>query len=166
MASSRSTGPVKKRESILEAIAEADRLGDQAFLRQYGYGPARNYVLVENGRRYDSKAIYGVARRFEAPRLGPLKASEFSGGEATVARWLKELGFVVVRDDEQPRFIPGKLYRRTEIHKKYGGQRQGGISTPTKYPMVFLITGESGGLYRDRDGLAPGGPCWDSGEGQ
>src|SRR2546430_1886788 len=101
MANRRSTGPVTKRESVLEAMGEADRLGDEAFLQKYGYGRARTYVLVEGGKRYDSKAIYGVARRFETPSLGPLKASGFSGGEATVARWLKDLGFVVVHDDER-----------------------------------------------------------------
>src|SRR5437879_6930783 len=105
MVSNRSAGPVKKRESILEAIAEADRLGDEAFLRQYGYGPARNYVLVENGRRYDSKAIYGVARRFEAPRLGPLKASEFSGGEATVVRLRKDMALALVVEAAQGRLV-------------------------------------------------------------
>jgi hypothetical protein len=36
-------------------------------------------------------------------------------------------------------FIPGHLYRRTELHKQFGGQRQGGISTPAKAPFVMLI---------------------------
>ena len=56
-------------------------------MKEYGYGKAREYVLVHKGKRYDSKAIYGVAQG--------LRATEFSGGEATVRRWLTDLGFKV-----------------------------------------------------------------------
>lgn len=45
-------------------------------------------------------------------------------------------------------FIPGQIYhRRTEIHKPYGGQEQGGISTPKTYKLIFLFTGETGKRY-------------------
>jgi len=30
------------------------------------------------------------------------------------------------------------------LHEKFGGQRRGGISTPAKASLIFLITGESG----------------------
>lgn len=63
-------------------------------------------------------------------------------------------------------FTPGKLYRRVELHRTYGGQRQGGISTPAKHPMIFLITGESGALYGYKDGPRPDGTFWYTGEGQ
>ena len=43
---------------------------------------------------YDSKAIVGVAHGF-LPGEQPLKAAEFSGGEATVGRLLRDLGFAV-----------------------------------------------------------------------
>ena len=41
-------------------------------------------------------------------------------------------------------FSPGQMYRRRDLHEKFGGQRQGGISTPAKAPFIFLITGDSG----------------------
>lgn len=42
-------------------------------------------------------------------------------------------------------FMPGTNYNRVdEIHSLYGGQRQGGISTPAKYPLIFIFTGDSG----------------------
>lgn len=42
-------------------------------------------------------------------------------------------------------FEIGALYnRRQEIHDPFGGQRQGGISTPASSPYVFLFTGEAG----------------------
>jgi len=93
-------------------MAEADRLGREAFLKTYHYRPAREYVVVEAGQEYDWKGIYGVARKIEAPQLGPLKASEFSGGEKTVAGWLTQLGFTVLRKSEATgtppvRFTPG-----------------------------------------------------------
>lgn len=48
-------------------------------------------------------------------------------------------------------FIVGEVYKRTEIHDKYGGQRQGGISTPAKYPFIFLFTGGTGEQYGYKD---------------
>jgi hypothetical protein len=52
-------------------------------------------------------------------------------------------------------FSPGQVYRRRDLHEKFGGQRQGGISTPEKAPFIFLITGDSGkrhGYSRRMDG--------------
>lgn len=48
-------------------------------------------------------------------------------------------------------FIIGEIYKRTELHDKYGGQRQGGISTPAKYPYIFLFTGGTGERYGYKD---------------
>ena len=83
------------RQAVLQAIEEFDRLGREAFLAKYGFGKARQYFLIHDGRRYDSKAILGVALGFQFPGLGPLKPSEFSGGDATVKRKLEELHFTV-----------------------------------------------------------------------
>ena len=82
------------REQVLAAIGEYDRLGQDEFLSAYGFHPAREYLLVHNGNVYDSKAIVGVAHRYLDGQQA-LKASEFSGGEATVGRLLKDLGFIV-----------------------------------------------------------------------
>ncbi len=42
------------------------------------------------------------------------------------------------------RFEVGRRYRRSGLHAEYGGQRQGGISTPRGQPLIFLITGKTG----------------------
>lgn len=63
-------------------------------------------------------------------------------------------------------FVPGQLYRRTELHNQYGGQRQGGISTPAKAPFVMLITGESGKQHGYRDEWTEDGHFNYTGEGQ
>ncbi|WP_194293603.1 HNH endonuclease signature motif containing protein [Actinomadura macrotermitis] len=88
------------RAAVLEALAEFDRLGRDAFLETYGYDPARRYVLVHEGARYDSKAVVGVAHKYAAGRA--LEAREFSGGIATVGRLLERLGFEVVVDADDP----------------------------------------------------------------
>lgn len=50
-------------------------------------------------------------------------------------------------------FEVGQLYnRRNDIHDRFEGQRQGGISTPTEHPLIFLFTGESGEAYGYKDG--------------
>jgi hypothetical protein len=86
---------LSERNAVLQAIAEYDELGRDAFLARYGYGPARSFFLVHNGKRYDSKALAGVAVGKQFPASGPLTASEFSGGEATVKAKLEQLGFEV-----------------------------------------------------------------------
>jgi 5-methylcytosine-specific restriction protein A len=79
---------------VIAAISEYDRLGQDAFLGQYGFAAARQYVLVHEGQSYDSKAIVGAAYGY-LPGRKPLAAREFSGGEATVGRLLRGLGFTV-----------------------------------------------------------------------
>ncbi|EKT76854.1 hypothetical protein WSS_A40585 [Rhodococcus opacus M213] len=81
------------RPAVLKAIAEYDKLGQSEFLSRRGFGEARNFRLVCAGRFYDSKAIMGVAHGYATGRF--LDNSEFSGGLATVAERLRELGFVV-----------------------------------------------------------------------
>ena len=80
--------------AVLEAIAEYDRLGQDEFLDKYGFDRARSYLLVHNGKAYDSKAVVGVAHGF-LPGQQALAARDFSGGEATVGRLLRGLGFTV-----------------------------------------------------------------------
>jgi len=44
-------------------------------------------------------------------------------------------------------FVPGEIYKRRELHELFGGQRQGGISTPSGQPFIMLFTGEQGQQY-------------------
>jgi 5-methylcytosine-specific restriction protein A len=82
------------RSHVLASIAECDRLGHEEFLHRYGFDRARSYLLVHDGNAYDSKAIVGVAHGF-LPGQQPLAPRQFSGGEATVGRLLRRLGFTV-----------------------------------------------------------------------
>jgi 5-methylcytosine-specific restriction protein A len=78
---------------VLKAIAEHNEMGREAFLEEYHFGKARSYVLVHEGQEYDSKAIAGVAHKWDQGRA--LAPGEFSGGKDHAAAWLKRLGFQV-----------------------------------------------------------------------
>ena len=85
---------LSKRESVQQAIDEFDALGQDAFLKKYGFGKSFKYLLSHNGRRYDSKAVLGAAHFYEFGQ--PLLHTEFSGGIAQTVKKLTELGFSVV----------------------------------------------------------------------
>lgn len=64
-------------------------------------------------------------------------------------------------------FQEGVLYDRSrDIHGRFGGQEQGGISTPRDAPYIFLFTGESGEQYGYRDGWNDEQVFLYTGEGQ
>jgi len=59
-----------------------------------------------------------------------------------------------------------QVYARRDIHARYGGQPQGGISTPRRHPVVFLFTGEAGEAHGYEDGWFGDGVFQYSGQGQ
>jgi 5-methylcytosine-specific restriction enzyme A len=79
-------------------------------------------------------------------------------------------------------FVPfpiGTLLRRAEIHDTFGGQEQGGVSTPSEHPVILLFTSEKGAEFGYlSDGFQDDGTFWytgrrtdwqhdnDTGEGQ
>jgi 5-methylcytosine-specific restriction enzyme A len=99
-------GDLDDPRAVREAMAEFDRLGREAFLTRYGFGPARGYFVIEGGRRYDSKAIAGAAHGHQFPERGPLSPADFSGGERSVGVRLERLGFAVEGPPEEGRRNP------------------------------------------------------------
>jgi hypothetical protein len=64
-------------------------------------------------------------------------------------------------------FVIGRDYnRRADIHGRFGGQMQGGISTPREAPFIFLFTGRTGGQYGYEDGWRDEDVFVYTGEGQ
>lgn len=49
-------------------------------------------------------------------------------------------------------FEKGKLYKRSELHDQFGGNRQRGISPSAKLPVIFIFSGDSGSQYGYTDG--------------
>ena len=89
---------LQSRAAVECALTEFRRIGREAFLERYGFRPSRQYLLVDEGVEYDSKAIAGVAHGFDHPDEGPLLASAFSGGVRGAAGALRALGFEVTGD--------------------------------------------------------------------
>jgi hypothetical protein len=84
------------RDHVRQAIEECDELGSVRFLRKYGFGEARRYVLWHDGKAYDSKAILGVAQRYATGTAA--SSAEFSGGRQGAALKLRDLGLDVIAD--------------------------------------------------------------------
>lgn len=63
-------------------------------------------------------------------------------------------------------FVEGAEYRRRDLHAKFGGQGQGGISTPARFPFIMIFTGDSGTEFGYRDGWQNDGSFYYTGEGQ
>ena len=87
---------VTSREAVLAAIERYRELGEDAFLKEYRFGPARDFVIVHEGDEFPSKAILGVAHGIQHPDLGTLPSRDFNGGKQTTDR-LQALGFTIRR---------------------------------------------------------------------
>ncbi len=94
---------VTDRSAVEAAMDEFDRIGRDAFLDKYKFGPALRYFVTRNGKRYDSKAIYGAAHRRQYPDEGDVVSTDFSGGEHAVQRPLEALGYEFVEYDSRAR---------------------------------------------------------------
>jgi 5-methylcytosine-specific restriction enzyme A len=136
------------REAVLAAVAEYDKLGQDDFLRKYGFDRARSYLLIHDGRAYDSKAIIGAAHGFLRGET-PLTSRQFSGGEATVGRLLRSLGFTVR--------IPAQLTADdlVELVSKLHVRWSSGL--PALYQPVALLWA-IGRAYRGEPRLESWGP--------
>jgi len=135
--------------AVLKAIEESDRIGRDPFLRKYGFGKAREYVLVKDGTSYDSKAIAGAAHGY-LPGCVALSAAEFSGGEATVKKTLENLGFAVVGPGQNDLPLPGSVLTNEEIGARFNVGNMGGMRRSTRRNLLVLISDPYKGLYQDR----------------
>jgi len=154
------------RNAVLDAIAEFDALGRNEFLGRYGFRPARSYFLEHDGYLYDSKAIAGVAHKFVRPNDGPLAATSFSGGEATVVEKLQELGFVVTAhtddknsDGRNPPWTRDELILALELYLRNPQSPPGKVSKEVAELSVTLnLLGQWLGRnaddkYRNKNGV-------------
>ncbi|PJN40780.1 HNH endonuclease [Streptomyces sp. CB02959] len=138
------------RAGILQAIAEHDQLGPEAFRGTYGYRAAATYVLVHEDRQYDSKAIAGVAHKFDFGTA--LKPSEFSGGLKHAVTWLRREGFTVVE--------PPRSFRR-RVGDVRPGRSKSGAALHRPVLLLWAIGQAAAGAPRMRswstvrDAVAP-----------
>jgi 5-methylcytosine-specific restriction protein A len=118
------------RDAVLQAIGEYDRLGQESFLERYDFDRARQYLLVHDRKRYDSKAIVGAAHGFLPGEL-PLAAGQFSGGEATVGRLLRRLGFTVQVGEALTADRLVRLLSKLQVYRRDG--------LPALYQPITLL---------------------------
>ncbi|GAA2418096.1 hypothetical protein GCM10010420_55660 [Streptomyces glaucosporus] len=105
------------RDDILKTLEEYDELGREAFLDLYGYREARTYVLVHEGREYDSKAIAGVAHKHQ--HGAPLTPKQLSGGIGHAVDWLRREGFTV-RASRNPKWTRDELILACDVVAQNG----------------------------------------------
>ncbi|MFJ5843959.1 HNH endonuclease [Streptomyces sp. NPDC092903] len=138
------------RAGILWAIAEHDRLGVEAFRETYGYRAAITYLLVHEGRQYDSKAIAGVAHVHDSGSA--LKHYQLSGGLKGAVAWLRREGFTVVE--------PPKTFQR-RVGDVRPARRAGGPAPHRPLLLLWAIGQALTGAPRmqswsaTRDAVAP-----------
>jgi 5-methylcytosine-specific restriction protein A len=48
-------------------------------------------------------------------------------------------------------FIPNQIFRRSEIHDQYGGNRQSGICPSATFPYIFIFSGSQGHVHGYKD---------------
>lgn len=135
---------------------------------EHSFGRATKYRLIEDGVWLAPKAVVGLAARRIVGR--PLKPSEFSSGvgPGQAVHFLRSHGFTVEEaDDIAWDLEPGDSIVRKQLHARYGGAGQGGISPSAKSPNVMIFSQPLiAEQYGDKDGWKTEG-CFDyTGEGQ
>jgi putative restriction endonuclease len=111
---------ISDSNAVRAAVEECKKLGEDDFLKRYGFGRAHSYFLIVDGERYPSKAVLGVAHGIQFPDAGQLKSIEFTGGEATVRKKLNALGFTVEVDDELSREMAARQAQLAWFHDRSG----------------------------------------------
>jgi len=82
-----------KRDDVVRAIQEYDRLGPEPFFAEHGFSYATTYELVWDEHLYPPKAILGTAYEFATGSR--LDSGDFEGGKSGAVRVLGNLGFTV-----------------------------------------------------------------------
>lgn len=109
------------RDDILKTLQEYDELGSQAFLDRYGYKEARKYLILHDGKAYDSKAIAGVAHKHQHGR--PLAFDELHGGvgRGRALEWLHREGFRIGAS-RSPKWTRDELILACDVVARNGWQ--------------------------------------------
>ncbi|WP_285142301.1 HNH endonuclease [Serratia ureilytica] len=156
---------LSSKESVLKAIEEYKKLGRDEFLKQHKIKRFKKHTLLYNGEKYD---IRGIAARAYSEQHGyPFKGINTDSGTEKAIQFLKDLGFEIVETPHPFEILEkDEVYKRKYLHDLYGGQEQGGISTPKEFPVIFIFTGETGETHGYKDGWSNNDHFSYTGEGQ
>jgi len=81
------------REHVLSAIEEYDQLGDEVFLRRYGFSRTNANLFWYDGRSYESQAVLGVAMKHAT---GKAERPPAFNGSTDAAKILESLDFEII----------------------------------------------------------------------
>lgn len=156
---------LSSKESVLKAIEEYKKLGRDEFLKQHKIKRFKKHTLLYNGEKYD---IRGIAARAYSEQHGyPFKGINANSGTEKAIQFLKDLDFEIAETPHPFEILEkGEVYNRKYLHDLYGGQEQGGISTPKEFPVIFIFTGEAGETHGYKDGWSNNDHFSYTGEGQ
>ncbi|CAI2525067.1 HNH endonuclease [Serratia ficaria] len=156
---------LSSKEAVLKSIEEYKKLDLDAYLKEHSVKRFKKYELLYNHEKYDIRGI--VATAYKEQFGYPLKGINSESGTEKAIQSLKDLGFEIVETPHPlERLVKGELYKRKDLHNTYGGQEQGGISTPKEFPVIFIFTGESGETHGYKDGWSTDDHFSYTGEGQ
>lgn len=101
--------------AVESALKEYDTLGGETFLANYGFADAKRYWIEWQGKRYPSKAIAGVAHKYvDGQQLLP--SASFTGGEESVVKRLRQLGFVITVTERNPPWNRDELILALDLY--------------------------------------------------
>ena len=143
---------IKDRQAVLDAIDECELLGEEEFLKKYGFRRAQSYWLVREGKRYSSKAILGAAHGYVSSDTAPLSAGEFYGGKP-VKKVLEDLNFKIESEGTLSKGLTltsrelqtGKIYSRNDLKQKFNitdATIRTGVFRPKDSSSVWLFVTE------------------------
>ena len=145
------------RDDILKAMQEYDELGGPEFLKRYGFKTARKFLILHEGKKYDSKAIAAVAHQYQHGR--PLTWKELSGGNGHAVEWLKREGFQIGAS-RSPKWTRDELILACDVVARNGWQELP-VSDPRIGELSELLQllaayppEERAAQYRNRNGAA------------
>ncbi|MFJ4475221.1 HNH endonuclease [Streptomyces xanthochromogenes] len=145
------------RDDVLKTMQEYDELGGPAFLSLYGFKAARKFLILHDGKEYDSKAIAAVAHKHQHGR--PLTWQELSGGIGHAVDWLKREGFKI-GVSRSPKWTRDELILACDVVARNGWQ---GLSASDprieELSELLQLLGayppeERAAEYRNRNGAA------------
>lgn len=123
----------------MEALAEYDEIGRDAFLSKYGFATTAKFFIVQGGKRYDAKAVTGAAHGYQQGE--PMGWDDFSGGRATVVKQLEGLDFVVDAPERSPDWARDELLLALDLYLTHRGQMGFGKTTPQVIELSGLLRG-------------------------
>lgn len=141
--------------AVKSAITEFDELGQEAFLAKHGFKEAKRYWVSYGGKLYPSKAIAGVAHGYIDGQSQLLSSPSFTGGEGSVVRRLRQLGFEIQTPGRNPAWNRDELILALNLYFTNPGKGSAAVvALSDLLNKLSRLTNVSGtATFRNADGV-------------